>query len=90
MSILDYFRQRVFLEYNGVVYRLEKGDIPGLKGSGKIVVVNEPGHQEQFTEGSFSNVSLTQDGSRSFANNVNLSELVQQLEKRKTTISSAR
>lgn len=83
MSIKDYFKQKIKLEYNGEAYNLEKGDIPGLRGSGKISIINTPGCQDQEIIGSFPNLNVYADGKLSFVNGINIEGLIEKLEARK-------
>lgn len=75
-------KERTTLVYNGKSYVLAKGDIPNLNGSGRIVVTRKPNRQEQYVDGNFSNVSMSQNGDRSYINGVDLDELVKKLESR--------
>ena len=85
MSIKDYYKQ-VIIKYNGKRYKLEKDDIPGLGGYGKIVIVNKPGKQVQEINGCFMNMDVCQSGYSIYINGVNLDELVKRLEERKKQI----
>lgn len=80
-----WFRRRddIILYYNGQRYELESGDIPGLSGSGTIIVVNTLGRQSQETEGNFENIVCEQINRDVYVNGVNLANLVERLKEQK-------
>ena len=75
--------QKITLEYNNVKYTLRPKDIPGLKGSGRISIVNRKGMQRQSTSGNFyGKLEQRQDGEKCFINGVEISALVRKLKSR--------
>ena len=82
-NLKNIFRKAIILEYNSRHYELKKGDIPGLKGDGRIVIFNMPGRQVQMSSGNFSNLDMSQTEEGSFINGVNIGELVTRLDTKK-------
>lgn len=75
--------QLITLEYNGESYKLKSGDIPGLRGSGVITVVNRGNVQRQSTSGRFyGKLNQRQMDGRCYINGVEVSGLIERLKAR--------
>jgi hypothetical protein len=83
MGLGEYFKAMITLDYNGERYRVNRGDIPGLRGYGKIIVRNKHGAQEVDLQGSFrGNIVTEQRAKGTYINGVNIEDLIKRLEKR--------
>jgi len=77
-------RNRIKLKYNGEEYKLKRGDIPGLSGSGTITIDLRDGQQCQISQGTFAGKLYMQQIDREdYINGQKVSELIEKLEKRK-------
>jgi hypothetical protein len=83
MGLGEYFKAMITLDYNGQLYRVERGDIPGMRGSGKIVVRNKHGNYQLDLVGNFrGNIVTEQRAKGTYINGVNIEDLIKRLEKR--------
>ena len=85
MGWFDYFKKgKISLDYNGKTYDLQKGDLPGVKGSCIIRIAKKNGSSKYEIIGSSreSEIKIQSDNGNVSINGVNIETLIEKIQAR--------